>query len=55
MIDAKVGIKIGEFDRGGKTRAKTVAFDHDFSTCPALTPDGIFLPEGGELFLFFVQ
>ncbi len=27
-IDAKVGIKIGEFDRGGKTRAKTVAYDH---------------------------
>ena len=36
-IDAKVGIKIGEFDRGGKTRVKTVAYDHDFSTCPALT------------------
>ena len=54
-IDAKVGIKIGEFDRGGKTRAKTVAFDHDFSTCPALTPYGIFLPETSELFLFFVQ
>lgn len=54
-IDAKVGIKIGDFDRGGKTRAKTVAFDHDFSTCPALTPYGIFLPETSELFLFFVQ
>lgn len=54
-IDAKVGIKIGEFDRGGKTRAKTVAYDHDFSTCPAITPYGIFLPEGNELFLFFVQ
>jgi hypothetical protein len=54
-IDAKVGIKIGEFDRGGKTRAKTVAFDHDFSNCPALTPYGIFLPEESELFLFFVQ
>lgn len=54
-IDAKVGIKIGEFDRGGKTRAKTVAYDHDFSTCAAITPYGIFLPEGSELFLFFVQ
>jgi hypothetical protein len=54
-IDAKVGIKIGEFDRGGKTRAKTVAYDHDFSTSPAITPYGIFLPEGNELFLFFVQ
>lgn len=54
-IDAKVGIKIGKFDRGGKTRAKTVAYDHDFSTSPAITPYGIFLPEGSELFLFFVQ
>jgi hypothetical protein len=35
--------------------AKTVAFDHDFSNCPALTPYGIFLPEESELFLFFVQ
>lgn len=51
-IDAKVGIKIGEFDRGGKTRVKTVAYDHDFSNCPALTPYGIFLPEGGSYFYF---
>ena len=54
-IDAKVGIKIGEFDRGGKTRVPTVAFDHDFSNCGTLTPYGIFLPEWSELFLFFVQ
>lgn len=54
-MDAKVGIKVGEFDRGGKTRVPTVALDHDFSDCPTLTPYGIFLPEGGELFLFFVQ
>lgn len=54
-IAAKVGLKIGEFDRGGKTRIDTVAFDHDFSDCATLTPYGIFLPEGGELFLFFVK
>jgi hypothetical protein len=54
-MDAKVGIKIGEFDRGGKTRVVTTAFDHDFSDCPTLTPYGIFLPTEGELFLFFVQ
>ena len=54
-MDAKVGIKVGEFDRGGKTRVPTVALDHDFSDCLTLTPYGIFLPEGGELFLFFVQ
>lgn len=54
-IDAKVGIKVGEFDRGGKTRVTTVALDHDFSDCSTLTPYGIFLPTEGELFLFFVQ
>ncbi|BAZ18185.1 transposase (plasmid) [Calothrix sp. NIES-4071] len=54
-IDAKVGIKVGEFDRGGKTRVNTVALDHDFSNCQTLTPYGIFLPPEGELFLFFVQ
>ncbi len=54
-MDAKAGIKVGEFDRGGKTRVDTVAYDHDFSDCPTLTPDGIFLPELGELSLFFVE
>ncbi|GAX45679.1 transposase [Tolypothrix sp. NIES-4075] len=54
-MDAKVGIKVGEFDRGGKTRVPTVALDHDFSDCSTLTPYGIFLPQESELFLFFVQ
>jgi hypothetical protein len=54
-MDAKVSIKVGEFDRGGKTRVATVALDHDFSDYPTLTPYGIFLPQGNELFLFFVQ
>lgn len=36
-MDAKVGIKVGEFDRGGKTRIATVALDHDFSDCLTLT------------------
>lgn len=54
-MDAKVGIKIGEFDPCGKTRVATTAFDHDFSQCPTLTHNGIFLPTEGELFLFFVQ
>ncbi|MDF5731054.1 MAG: ISAzo13 family transposase [Rhizonema sp. PD38] len=54
-MDAKAGIKVGEFDRGGKTRVNTVAYDHDFSECPTLTPYGIFLPKLGELSLFFVE
>ncbi len=54
-LDAKVGVKVGEFDRGGKTRTPTMALDHDFSPEATLIPYGIFLPEYNELFLFFVS
>lgn len=54
-IDAKVAVKIGEFDRGGKTRVPTEALDHDFAAAMTLTPYGIFVPELDELFLFFVS
>ena len=30
-LDAKARVKLGEFDRGGKTRVKTLANDHDFA------------------------
>ncbi len=54
LMDAKVAVKIGEFDRGGKTRVPTVALDHDFGPTATLTPYGIFLPQYNELYLFFV-
>ena len=54
-MDAKVAIKVGEFDRGGKTRVTTVALDHDFPPQITLTPYGIFLPQYNELYLFFVD
>jgi transposase len=54
-IDAKVAVKVGEYDRGGKTRTPTFALDHDFSPEITLTPYGIFLPEYNELYLFFVS
>lgn len=54
-IDAKVALKVGEFDRGGKTRIATVALDHDFPDCATLTHNGIFIPELSELFLFFIE
>lgn len=54
-IDAKVAVKVGEYDRGGKTRTPTFALDHDFSPEIILTPYGIFLPEYNELYLFFVS
>lgn len=53
-IDAKVAVKVGEFDRGGTTRIPTVAVDHDFDATASLTPYGIFLPEFNQLYLFFV-
>jgi len=54
-IDAKVAVKVGEFDRGGTTRMPTVAVDHDFDATATLTPYGIFLPEFNQLYLFFVR
>ena len=53
-IDAKVAVKVGEFDRGGTTRMPTISLDHDFQPETTLIPYGIFLPEYNELFLFFV-
>jgi Rhodopirellula transposase DDE domain len=53
-MDAKVAVKVGEFDRGGKSRVPTVAADHDFDAVASLTPYGIFLPQYNELSLFFV-
>ena len=53
-MDAKVAVNVGEFDRGGKTRTPTLAFDHDFGATISLTPYGIFLPQSNELSLFFV-
>jgi hypothetical protein len=53
-VDAKATVKLGPFDRGGKTRACTTACDHDFAT-RTVTPYGIFLPQTEELFLYFVS
>lgn len=53
--DAKVAVKVGEFDRGGKTRVPTEALDHDFDAVMTVTPYGIFLPEFNELSFFFIS
>lgn len=53
-IDAKVALKVGAFDQGGKTRRPTVALDHAFDATITLTPYGIFLPAFNQLSLFFV-
>jgi hypothetical protein len=54
-VDAKVAVKVGEFDQGGTTRMPTVAVDHDFDATATLTPDGLFLPACNQLYLCFVS
>ena len=53
-IDAKATVKIGPFARGGKSRVRTSAADHDFKPAASVTPVGIFLPASDELFLYGV-
>ena len=53
-IDTKTAVKIGLYDRGGKTRIPTQALDHDFKADSTLIPVGIFLPNSQDLYLFFV-
>jgi transposase len=54
-LDAKAGVKIGLFARGGRTWAQVEAADHDFQADAKLTPLGILLPRHGDLFLYFAQ
>jgi len=53
-IDAKATVKVGPFARGGKSRVRTSAADHDFQPAATVTPVGIFLPVSDELFLYGV-
>jgi transposase len=51
-IDAKATVKVGPFARGGKSRTKTKACDHDFKPEATLTPVGILLPATDEVFIY---
>ncbi len=53
-LDAKAAVKVGPFARGGKSRVRTSAADHDFEAIATVTPVGIFLPTSDELFLYGV-
>ncbi len=53
-IDAKATVRVGPFARGGKSRVRTSAADHDFQPVARVTPVGIFLPSSDELFLYGV-
>ena len=52
-MDAKAVVKMGELSRNGRTRAPTVALDHDF-TGDMVTPLGFFLPQHDELYIYMV-
>lgn len=54
-MDGKARVKIGSFDRGGKSRDGAKADDHDYNPKTTVTPYGIFLPELNELFLYFTE
>ena len=53
-MDAKATVKVGPFARGGKSRVRTKASDHDFKPAARVMPVGIFLPASDELFLYAV-
>jgi len=53
-LDAKAPIRIGLFSRGGLNRVVVKGLDHDFhGKTPQITPFGIYLPQHGELYLYF--
>lgn len=52
-MDAKAVVKMGELSRNGRTRAPTVALDHDFKGT-MVTPMGFFLPQHDELYVYMV-
>lgn len=53
-MDAKATVAIGPFSRGGKSRVKTEAVDHDFQPDLKVTPVGILMPKTDELFVYGV-
>jgi transposase len=54
-LDAKAAVKIGLFSRGGKSRVRVEAADHDFRPDATLTPFGILLPRYDDLYLYFTR
>ena len=54
-MDCKATVKIGPFSRGGRSRTKQSACDHDFEPEAKLTPFGILVPESVESHLWFSE
>lgn len=54
-LDAKAKVNVGPFSRGGYSRQKEQASDHDFAPDTVLKPFGIFLPSCDETYLYFTE
>lgn len=52
-LDTKAVVKIGCYSRGGYSRQKQAAYDHDFKPKETLVPFGVLLPHSGESHLWF--
>ena len=54
-MDAKATVLLGDLSRGGCSRLSVKALDHDFRPDKKLTPFGIFLPDHGDVFIYFTS
>lgn len=54
-MDAKAAIKVGPFSRGGYSRRKNKAVDHDFQPICILKLFGIFVPVFNQSYFFFTE
>lgn len=53
-VDATAPVKVGPFSRGGKSRSKTEASDHDCTPKATVPPVGIVVPTCDAVFLYGV-
>jgi hypothetical protein len=54
-MDAKATVYIGEYSRGGRSRIRVHAADHDFKSHEKVTPYCIFLPDHNQAYLYFTS
>lgn len=54
-LDSKAVVKVGRYSRGGYSRQKQAAYDHDFDASTVLTPFGLLLPQYGESHIWFSE
>jgi hypothetical protein len=54
-VDAKGSVLLGLLSRGGYSRLKVKALDHDYRPDKKVTPVGIFLPQYNETYIFLTS